>query len=45
MEYEFGLTYSAYVSEIVNNLMSDNFEYVLNQLMQNLTIQQFTKCD
>ena len=43
-EYEFGMIYSQYVSEIINNLMSDNFEYVLDQLMQNLTIQQFTIC-
>lgn len=44
-EYEFGMVYSQYVSEIVNNLMSDNFEYVLSQLMQNLTVQQITKCE
>ena len=44
-EYEFGMVYSQYVSEIINNLMSDNFEYILDQLMQNLTVQQITKCD
>ena len=44
-EYEFGLVYSQYVSEIINNLMSDNFEYVLDQLMQNMTVQQITKCE
>lgn len=44
-EYEFGMVYSQYVSEIVSNLMSDNFEYVLNQLMQNLTVQQITNCE
>ena len=43
-EYGFGLVYSQYVSEIVNNLMSDNFEYVLDQLMQNLTVQQDINC-
>lgn len=43
-EYGFGLVYSQYVSEIVNNLMSDNFEYVLDQLIQNLTVQQDINC-
>ena len=43
-EYGFGLVYSQYISEVVNNLMSDNFEYILNQLIQNGTIQQDIDC-
>lgn len=44
-EYGFGLVYSQYVNEVVNHLMSDNFENVLSKLIQNHTIFYNIKCD
>ena len=44
-EYGFGLVYSQYVNEVINNLMSDNFENVLDRLIQNHTLFYEINCN
>lgn len=45
LENGFGLVYSQSVDEIVSNLMSDNFEFILDRLIQNNTLSYITNCN